>query len=77
MLIGGIFLHASNNAFSAVQINFIQNNVVFDGAAVVIYATNYGYSLRNVVFSGNNAGRNGGTILLCLHMHVLYDVIHI
>ena len=59
-------MHASNNGLSAISIKFNGNYVIFDGAALVIYATNYGYAIRYASYTDNVAGRNGGKQCVCI-----------
>ena len=53
---GALFFRDTNYGASLVQVELSSNNVLYDGAGVVVYTTNYGYTFDRCSFSLNSAG---------------------
>lgn len=53
---GALFFRDTNFGASLVQVGLYSNNALYDGAGVVVYTTNYGYSFERCSFYYNSAG---------------------
>lgn len=61
---GALFLRNGIDGLTLVSSSFTRNGALFDGGAMVVYTTNYGYLVIDCPFLSNSAGRDGGALLL-------------